>query len=146
MEQLNRLTRSLRRARTVELPEGEAPGERAPHFSEGGWRPGEARGRCRRGRGRAALWGSVRAEMPAGTGPHRERVRWRLARARARAGDALGLLKLQSEVGELVFILNTGRSSVLAVDKGGCQPPDGYLRSSVGVVGIPAVGLPASII
>lgn len=36
MEQLNRLTRSLRRARTVELPEGEAPGERALHFSEAG--------------------------------------------------------------------------------------------------------------
>lgn len=80
----------------------------------------EARGR---GRGPAALWGSVGAEMPAGTGPHRERVRWRLARARA--GDALGLLKLPSEVGGFVFVLNTGRSSGLAVDKG-CQPPDRY--------------------
>lgn len=71
MEQLNRLTRSLRRARTVELPEGEAPGERAPHFSEAGGRGGIGgrRGLRGRGRGRAAPWGSVGAEMPAGTGP-----------------------------------------------------------------------------
>lgn len=33
MEQLNRLTRSLRRARTVELPDGE------PNRGFGGWRP-----------------------------------------------------------------------------------------------------------
>lgn len=62
MEQLNRLTRSLRRARTVELPEGEAPGERALHFSEAG-RLGESAG------GAGARWARAGTGCPLGFGP-----------------------------------------------------------------------------
>jgi hypothetical protein len=83
MEQLNRLTRSLRRARTVELPEGEAPGERALHFSEAGGRGESAGGAGARPAGAGAgagtgtgdgdgLSGGVRSErkcVPRGPGP-----------------------------------------------------------------------------
>lgn len=87
MEQLNRLTRSLRRARTVELPEGEAPRERALDFAGGGggwWAVGVRGGAALVGGDPAAGWSSVPAEMPAGSGraPGEGAVR---------AGDRLGL-------------------------------------------------------
>lgn len=77
MEQLNRLTRSLRRARTVELPDGEAPGERALGFSRlaAVGVPGRRGGAA--GVGGDGLPGRVRSrrKCPRGPSGHGERVR-----------------------------------------------------------------------
>lgn len=58
MEQLNRLTRSLRRARTVELPEGEAPRGRAlrRRGAGGGGPRGRGPGRLLAGGGSERKW------------------------------------------------------------------------------------------
>lgn len=86
MEQLNRLTRSLRRARTVELPEGEAPRGRALHFA----------GRAAVGdRGRAAAWAGRGVSLELGPTPPAP-GRGAVARLRrARLGTRPRFLKLQ---------------------------------------------------
>lgn len=79
MEQLNRLTRSLRRARTVELPEGEKPRGRALHFPTLA-----AVGDCGRPRARGGVGGARRL---AGVGSHSTRAGKRCGGA-PRAGAA----------------------------------------------------------
>lgn len=102
MEQLNRLTRSLRRARTVELPEGEAPRERALDFAGGAGGRWESAG-ARPSWAGTRLPGGVRSrrKCPRGPAGHPERVR--CAPGTGSGSGPQCLPKLWREVGGLAF-------------------------------------------
>lgn len=121
MEQLNRLTRSLRRARTVELPDGELSGGRAAG--------GGGRERGRPGRGRSAdpgeILGKLAESWPHGPGyfPEPERPGWdpRAARAGGVCGERRAVRVLRVEEAE-----ETGASP------GGWRGPGSQKRDSGG--------------